>query len=77
MSKKDASLLLKELAQAVVEYNSLRDDEWGFDDEHGNRDFWDEETCDEHEELLDTILASRAKVRNLLREIPGFENVSF
>lgn len=77
MSKKDASLLLKELAQAVVEYNSLRDDEWDFNDDHGNPDFWDGDTIDEHEELLDTILSSRAKVRNLLHEIPGFENVSF
>lgn len=40
--------ILKDLIDAVMEYNSLRDDEWEFQDRHGHPDFWDAEVCAEH-----------------------------
>lgn len=68
---------LAALAESVWEYNSLRDDEWDFDDVHGNRDFWDDETNDAHDELLKEILASRKKVGELVREALGKPDLSF
>ena len=77
MSKRSDTEILKDLVEAVQEYNSLRDDEWDFVEENGDRDFWDEGTNDTHEELLKTILESRRKVRNLLIEATGDKNISF
>ncbi len=69
--------ILKDLIDAVMEYNSLRDDEWEFEDAHGNRDFWDAEVSDEHDELIADILASRRRVRSLLVEATGDDTISF
>jgi hypothetical protein len=68
---------LTALAEAVIKYNSLRDDEWDFDDEHGDRDFWDADTCDEHDELLGEILSSRKKVAEIVRKVLGKPDLAF
>ena len=77
MNKRTDTEILKDLVEAVREYNSLRDDEWDFDDNNGNRDFWSEDVINAHEELLNTIRESRIKVRNLIVEATGDENISF
>jgi len=69
--------ILKDLIDAIMEYNSLRDDEWDFNDNHGSPDFWGDEENDAHEELIGEILASRRKVRDLLVEATGDDNLSF
>lgn len=69
--------ILKDLIDAVMEYNSLRDDEWDFQDTHGSPDFWGEEENDAHEKLIGEILASRRKVRDLIVEATGDDNLSF
>lgn len=77
MSKRTDTEILKDLVEAIVEYNSLRDDEWDFDEENGDRDFWDEGTNDTHKKLLSAIMESRNKVRNLLAEATDNKNFSF
>ena len=77
MNKRTDTEILKDLVEAIREYNSLRDDEWDFDDNNGNRDFWSEDVINAHEELLNTIKESRIKVRNLIVEATGDENISF
>jgi hypothetical protein len=77
MNKRTDTEILKDLVEAIVEYNSLRDDEWDFDEENGDRDFWDEGTNDTHEKLLSTIMESCNKVRNLLAEATDNKDFSF
>ena len=77
MSKRTDTEILKDLVEAIVEYNSLRDDEWDFVEENGDRDFWDDGTNDIHEKLLNTIIESRSKVRNLLAEATDNKEFSF
>ena len=69
--------ILKYLIDAVMEYNSLRDDEWEFQGEHGHPDFWDADVCDEHDELIANIFDSRQRVRSLLVEATGDDTISF
>lgn len=69
--------ILKDLIDAVMEYNSLRDDEWDFLDNHGNPYMWSDEEDDEHEELISDILKKRREVRNLIVEATGDKNLSF
>jgi hypothetical protein len=69
--------ILKDLIDAVMEYNSLRDDEWDFQDEHGSPDFWGEDENDAHEELIGEILKKRREVRNLIVEATGDEDLCF
>ena len=69
--------ILKDLIDAVLEYNSLRDDEWDFQDEHGSPDFWGEEENDAHEELIAEILKKRREVRSLIVEATGDEDLCF
>jgi hypothetical protein len=77
MSKRTDTEILKDLVEAVREYNSLRDDEWDFEEENGDRDFWDGGTNDTHEKLLNTIMESRSKIRNLIIEATGDETITF
>lgn len=77
MSKRTDTEILKDLVEAVIEYNSLRDDEWEFENENGDRDFWDDGTIDTHKELLNTIMKSRNKVHNLIVEATGDETIGF
>lgn len=69
--------ILKDLIDAVMEYNSLRDDEWDFQDEHGSPDFWGEEENDAHEKLIGEILKKRREVRSLIVEATGDEDLCF
>ena len=65
------------LIPILLEYNRLRDEEWDFEDAHGNRDFWDDETNKEHDELLAAIGKKRAEVESHLREITGNPDLKF
>lgn len=67
---------VNKLVDAIVELESLRDDEWDFEERNGpNRDCWDEETSNEHDELVGRILGTRYRVRDLCREITGKKNL--
>ena len=77
MDKRTDSEILKDLVEAIVEYNSLRDDEWDFVEENGDGEFWDKDTNDAHIKLLNTILTAKTKVRNLLIEATNNNNISF
>ena len=69
--------ILKDLIDAVMEYNSLRDEEWDFNDRNGNPCMWDEDACAEHDELLADITKSRHAVRDLIVEATGDTEISF
>ena len=70
-------MLRKVFVPLLLEYNRLRDEEWEFEDAHGNRDFWDDEVNKEHDELLEAIGKKRAEVETYLREITGNPNLKF
>ena len=70
-------MLRKVFVPLLLEYNRLRDEEWDFEDKHGNRDMWDEDVCNEHDELLDSIMEKRREVENYLRIITGNPDLSF
>lgn len=60
------------LVDAIVELESLRDEEWDFEERNGpNRECWDDETCGEHDELVGRVLGTRYRVRDLCRAITG------
>jgi hypothetical protein len=63
--------ILSEMSDEIVRYSTLRDVEWDFEEFHGNRDMWDDETCKEHDELLEEIQASRSRLTELVREATG------
>lgn len=63
--------ILKEMVDAIIELEALRDEEWDFEERNGHRDSWSDETCNDHEKLLDDIHNARVKVRNLAREATG------
>lgn len=68
--------ILDEMANEVVMYSHLRDDEWEFEEAHGYRDMWDAETCEAHDELLQDIQDSRDKLTALVREATGDDRLS-
>lgn len=70
-------MLRKVFVPLLLEYNRLRDEEWDFEVEHGNRDFWDEETCSQHSDLLLSILKKRREVENYLRIITENTELKF
>ena len=70
-------MLRKVFVPLLLEYNSLRDEEWDFEEKHGNRDFWDKETNEEHEDLLKEIGEKRKEVRTYLQIIMGNPNLKF
>ena len=70
-------MLRKVFVPLLLEYNRLRDEEWEFEDAHGNRDFWDEGVNKEHDELLDAIVEKRAEVENYLRIIAENPSLKF
>ena len=70
-------MLKKVFVPLLLEYNRLRDEEWEFEDAHGNRDFWDDEVNKEHDELLDSIGKKRAEVENYLRIIAENPSLEF
>lgn len=63
--------ILSDLVNATIELSSLRDDEWDFEEKHGQRDMWDEEVMEEHDKLLDDIQAARDYATRLVREATG------
>lgn len=77
MNKRTDTEILKDLIESVIKYNSLRDDEWDFEDENGDRDFWSEDTINAHEELLSEIVEFRSKIHNLIVEATGDETITF
>lgn len=62
------SEILVDLIAAMREYDSLRDHEWYFEVDHRNRDTWDDNVRDEHDELLKDIVNARKKVDRLIAE---------
>jgi len=70
-------MLKKVFVPLLLEYNRLRDEEWEFEDAHGNRDFWDDEVNKEHDELLEAIGKKRTEVENYLRIIMGNPELKF
>ena len=76
-SRRSDTEILKELIGEILEYNSLRDDEWDFNDEHGSPDMWDDVVCEEHDELLGEIQSHRKAIRDLIVEATGDENLAF
>lgn len=73
---RSARRILADMAEEVVKYSHLRDDEWGFEENRGNRDMWDDETCKEHDELLEEIQSSRDRLTELVREATGDATIS-
>ena len=63
--------ILDDLVNAVIKLNSLRDDEWDFEEKHGQRDMWNDEVMEEHDELLGDIQAARDHAKKLVREATG------
>lgn len=63
--------ILNELANQIIKLESLRDDEWDFEEKHGQRDMWDDEVMKEHDELLDEIQDARDYATKLVREATG------
>jgi hypothetical protein len=70
-------MLKKVFVPLLMEYNRLRDEEWDFEDKHGNRDMWDDEVNKEHDELLDKIMEKRREVENYLRIITENPDLKF
>jgi hypothetical protein len=64
------------MSKEIVRYSYLRDVEWDFDEYHGNRDMWNDETCKEHDELLEEIQNSRNRLTALVREATGDATIS-
>lgn len=73
-TKRDLNALVK----AVREYDSLRDEEWDFEEAHGyDRNSWTAEDCEAQEKLLKDILEARRKVEKILRRATGDKNLNF
>lgn len=73
----EKSEVFDKLIPILLEYNRLRDEEWDFEERHGNRDFWDAEVNKEHDELLDSIMDKRREVETYLQIITGNPNLKF
>ena len=59
-----------DMAHEIVKYSGLRDDEWDFCDRHGyDSAMWYAEDEKEHEEILNDIQASRAKLQKYARKV--------
>ena len=68
----DYAAELKELMDAVMEYNSDRDVEWDFVDEHGlDASGWTEEQAEEHDQILADIARNRERIQGILRRVTG------
>ena len=67
--------LANELVDAIVELESLRDDEWDFEETYGLRYLWTDEVCEAHDALLSEIQNARDRVQKLCREIKNDEKL--
>lgn len=72
---RSARRILADMAEEVVKYSHLRDDEWDFEEKHGQRDMWDDEACEKHDQLLEDIQKSRDRLTALVREATGDETI--
>lgn len=70
-SEQSASVLLTRLVDAIVDLESLRDEEWDFEVRNGTRESWTGKTCLAHERLLARIQRSRSRVNDLARAATG------
>lgn len=68
--------ILDDMSEEIVKYSSLRDDEWEFEAEHGERVNWTKRTCREHDELLGEIQTSRNRLTRLVREATGDKSLT-
>lgn len=71
MTHRTDTEILKDLVVAIREYDTLRDDEWQFEEDNGDRDLWDAGTMDTHQELLKSISSAREKMESLIQEANG------
>ena len=69
--------ILKDMIDAVLDYNSLRDEEWDFAERNGDPSMWNAETEREHDELLDEIFDRRMEIRSLIVEATGDDQIEF
>ena len=70
--------ILKELMDALMEYNSDRDAEWDFVDKHGlDESTWSEENVEEHQQILDDIQRNRTRIQALICEATGDATIEF
>ena len=77
MTHRTDTEILKDLVEAVRTHNALRDEEWDFEESHGDRYMWNAEEMAAHDELLDEIRESTEKVRSLMVEATGDETITF
>lgn len=74
----DCAADLKELMDAVMEYNSDRDAEWDFVDDHGlDASGWTEEQAEEHDQILADIAKKREWIQGILRRVTGDVTLEF
>lgn len=74
----DYATELKELMDAVMEYNSDRDAEWDFADEHGHdASGWTDEQAEEHDQILADIARNRERIQGILRRVTGDVTLEF
>lgn len=74
----DYAAELKELMDAVMEYNSDRDVERDFVDKHGlDASGWTEEQVEGHNQVLADIQRNRERIQGILREVTGDVTLEF
>jgi hypothetical protein len=74
----DCAAELKELMDAVMEYNSDRDAEWDFAEDHGvEASYWTEEQVEEHDQILADIQRNRERIQGILRRVTGDVTLEF
>ena len=67
--------ILSDLVNVVIDLNSLRDDEWDFEEKHGQRDMWDDDVVKKYNMLLKDIQYIRNNATRLVREATGNDNL--
>lgn len=73
---RNPSDILKELSEAVIDYNAKRDREDLFRDEHPFL-HWDDPTMEKWETMTSDTLSARERVQKLLRESTGKKRLVF
>jgi hypothetical protein len=67
---RDLCVLATDMANELVKYSALRDDEWDFCDKHGyDSAMWNAEEEKEHEEIIEDIQTSRTKLQKYARKV--------
>lgn len=74
----DYAATLKELTDAVIKYNSARDAECDFVDDHGvDPSGWTGKQSEEHGQICSDIARNRARIQGILRRVTGDETLEF